>query len=134
MSVPASSKRRLPLDGYSILLVDDEPKILASMRRLLMRRGARVHMAESAGEAIEVYQGGSFHVVVSDINMPSRSGVALARELRCIEPQLPVVLYSGRLRGLARKELDQLPDCPLLYKPVDSTELVDCIRSVAKLS
>ncbi len=78
-----------------ILLVDDEPKILASLRRGLGDRFSLV-CAESAAEALAlVERDGPFAAVVSDVRMPGMGGIDLLRELRRRAPGTVRLVLSG---------------------------------------
>lgn len=80
-----------------VLVVDDEPDVRRAMVRQIERFGHRVLTAGSADEAVAVWraQPAPVELLVSDVVMPGRSGVELARELRALDPQLAVLLVSG---------------------------------------
>ena len=68
----------------AILAVDDEPRALADIRRLLENspRVARVATATSAKEALVHLSGGKYDGLFLDVHMPEIEGMALARLLR----------------------------------------------------
>jgi two-component system response regulator PilR (NtrC family) len=65
-----------------ILVVDDEPSIREMLGIALKKEGFAVTFAQSASEALERSRTTEFHLVVSDIKMPGKSGIDLLRELR----------------------------------------------------
>ena len=65
------------MESLRILVIDDEPTLLGSCRRILERAGHRVQVAETAGSALELGREQSFDVVVLDILPPDRSGLDL---------------------------------------------------------
>jgi CheY-like chemotaxis protein len=86
--------------GTRVLYVDDDEVLLVMVRALLEREGCKGTCIGSARDALEAVgtDPEAFDVVVSDFNMPAVSGLELARSLRAIRPDLPVVLTSGLVR------------------------------------
>jgi PAS domain S-box-containing protein len=80
-----------------ILLVDDEPQVRESVKRLLVGQGYTVVEASHAIDAIRIYDAApsEVDVVLTDVTMPGMSGYDLAEHLRARAPDLPVVLMSG---------------------------------------
>ena len=77
-----------------ILIVDDEPEILYSLRNLL-RRDFEVHTAESGQEAIEVLQRQPVHVVMTDQRMPELTGVELLTRVQGEWPDAIRMVFTG---------------------------------------
>jgi two-component system, cell cycle sensor histidine kinase and response regulator CckA len=80
-----------------ILLVDDEPQVRESVKRLLVGQGYTVVEASHANDAMRIYDAAPSEIdlVLTDVTMPGMSGYDLAEHLRAREPNLPVVLMSG---------------------------------------
>jgi EAL domain-containing protein (putative c-di-GMP-specific phosphodiesterase class I) len=83
------------LQVRTILLVDDEPNILNSLKRLLRRDGYRVLTAGSGAEALELLAANSVQVIVSDHRMPEMSGVDLLSRARDLYPHTRRIILSG---------------------------------------
>jgi DNA-binding NtrC family response regulator len=79
---------------HSILLVDDEPEILFSLRGLL-RREFDLHTANSGAEALEVLKKQSIHVIMTDQRMPEMTGVELLRRARGEHPESIRIVFTG---------------------------------------
>lgn len=82
----------------TILLVEDEPLILAYASQALRREGYRVLEATNGEEAIELAKGLSgdeIHLLLSDVVMPRMGGLELADRFQYIKPRLPVLFTSG---------------------------------------
>lgn len=87
-------------NGY-VLVVDDEPCICLALAMLLQTHGYQTVTACSCDEALEFIAGSLPALILSDVNMPHRSGLDLLRELRSGPPPLrriPVVLVSALTR------------------------------------
>ena len=81
--------------GDTLLLVDDEPNILASLKRLLRRDGYSVLTAESPATAFELLARNRVQVVVSDQRMPGMSGTEFLSRVRQIHPETVRIVLSG---------------------------------------
>lgn len=94
-STPAAEQ--LPGHGESVLLVDDDIDVRKITRRLLTRLGYRVIEAESGEEALKIFRDdpSAINFVATDVVMPSMSGQELARKLRLLRSDLPVLFMSG---------------------------------------
>jgi two-component system, cell cycle sensor histidine kinase and response regulator CckA len=83
--------------GETILVVDDEPAVLAVTRSMLEGHGYRVLVAEDGAAAVAVYaqHAQQIAVVVTDIMMPLMDGVALVRSLQRLNSQVRIITVSG---------------------------------------
>jgi len=87
---------------YSVLMVDDNAAIREALARSLTRRGCRVTTAASAVEGLQALKERSFDIVITDLNMPERSGLWLWRQAVVLRAAL-----RGRFILIAS---DPLPD------------------------
>jgi CheY-like chemotaxis protein len=97
-AAPAPS-RDLPVDSAraTILMVEDNPDVRLMGATLLEEAGFEVHQAADADEALSmVVEGLGFDLLFTDIVMPGdMDGVALAAEVRRLQPGVPVLLTTG---------------------------------------
>ncbi|MGB1581093.1 MAG: response regulator [Nevskiales bacterium] len=77
-----------------VLFVDDEQRILTSMK-MLFRREYEVFTCNSGAEAMELLKEQKVEVVVSDQRMPKMTGIELLREVRDVQPQAIRLLLTG---------------------------------------
>ena len=113
-----------------LLLVDDEPLILSAYAELLETTGCQVVKCLSPLKALEVLEDReeAIDLVVTDLSMPSLSGIELARRAREQRRGLPVILLSGNLGREEREEARGAGVAVCLGKPVDVTELRNAIE------
>jgi len=78
----------------------------------LLHFGCEVDTAENAAQALDLFDPNRHDLVITDNRMPEVSGVELARQLRQIAPQTPIIMYTG-----FAPETPPPVDC-LLEKPV----------------
>jgi two-component system cell cycle sensor histidine kinase/response regulator CckA len=97
--------------GGDILLVEDEDSVRLVAERALTRAGYSVTTASDGDDGLEQVRarldsGPMFDLVVSDVVMPAMDGPAMARALRQIVPDLPVLFMSGYAEEQLRREID----------------------------
>ncbi|HVZ77352.1 MAG TPA: bifunctional response regulator/alkaline phosphatase family protein [Gemmatimonadaceae bacterium] len=78
----------------SVLWVDDEAELLEPHRMFLRDKGFHVETANNADDAAELVRRRSFDVVLLDEQMPGKRGLEAFRELREIDPKLPIVMVT----------------------------------------
>ncbi len=83
------------MSDETILVVDDDPIILESIAELLKLEGYRVSTAASAEQALPKLEEHPYQLVLTDVNMPSVSGMELLRKIRVKHPETVVVLITG---------------------------------------
>lgn len=119
---------RESLGQLELLLVDDDPLLLKSLRDALERDGHRVASADGGQAGIDEFSsaqraGRPFDVVVTDLGMPEVDGRTVAAAIKSMAPDTPVILLTGwgyRLR--AEGEVPQHVD-RVLSKPPKLHEL-----------
>jgi two-component system response regulator HydG len=97
-SAPPSGDRweeGAPRREITVLVVDDEPSNLTSLRKIFEREGMRVLTAESGKEALEVARKHRVAVVLTDLMMPGANGVELLRAMKEVSPDTEVVLMTA---------------------------------------
>jgi PAS domain S-box-containing protein len=117
----------------TVLVVDDEPLVGRSLVRILERRH-RVTALTSAREVLERVEAGErWDVVICDLMMPQMTGMALARRLREVAPDLlPRLVFStgGAFTEQARAFLDE--GWPVLQKPIEPQALRDWVDAAVR--
>ncbi|HYO93182.1 MAG TPA: ATP-binding protein, partial [Polyangiaceae bacterium] len=96
------------LDGLRVLVVDDEHDARALVREVLADQGAEVHIAGSAGEALEKLDSLRPDVIVSDIGMPGEDGYSFMRKVRARAPYQGGRTPAVALTAYARQQDVQL--------------------------
>ena len=79
----------------SLLLVDDEPSILSSLRRLLRTGGYQIHTAESGQAGLEILEHEAVDLVISDMRMPEMDGAKFLELVRQRWPATTRILLTG---------------------------------------
>jgi two-component system, OmpR family, response regulator len=121
------------MTGIRVLLVEDDelnqaliPAVLARSEDPLLR-GAQVVAAGSLAEARAVLAGGGVDVVLLDAGLPDGSGLSLARELRDLGGEQPVVIAVTGAPQQHRAEAEVAGCVAVLGKPYRAAELRELI-------
>ena len=130
------AKRRQWSGGGRVLLVEDEDTVRAVAERALVRQGYEVTTAADGEEGLEalgraIDGGTEFDLVLSDVVMPSMDGPAMAREIRRLRPDLPVLFMSGYAEEQLRREID-IPNMYFLAKPFSVAQICTAVEDVLK--
>lgn len=113
-----------------ILVVDDEPDMLAFLVKMLAKKGGYVVASAASGaEAMAMLEDGRPDAVLTDIKMPGMDGLALLQHLRTIDPTLTIVLMTGH--GTIEMAVQALKDgaYDFVEKPFDNERI---LRTVSR--
>jgi EAL domain-containing protein (putative c-di-GMP-specific phosphodiesterase class I) len=122
-----------PAHPGSVVLVDDEPMVLRSLAHMLNRIPYVVAPCKTCHEAIHQITQGHVRVVVSDVTMPEMSDIELLRTIREHDPDLPVILITGRPELETATEAVEYGAFRYLIKPVEGARLVEAVQQAASI-
>ena len=115
-----------------LLVVEDDPSLLAGLRDLLSLSGHQVRAASSGEAAWEAVQAELPELVVTDVVMPGMSGLDLLQAVRG-GPEgghLPFIFISATILSNMEEQIKALPDATYLRKPFEVDTLIETINSV----
>ncbi len=116
----------------NVLIVDDDPKLLAMVRRTLSYEGFAVDTAINGKDALDKLAAQSFDVLVLDWLMPEINGIDVAEYLRDIDNPIPILMLTARDTVQDRvKGLDSGAD-DYLVKPFAPAELLARLRALVR--
>jgi len=121
-----------PSDPQRVLFVDDEPRVLRGLIRLLRSDRWRLDTAESGAAALEMLDGGSYDVIVSDYRMPGMDGVTLLQHVRDAHPGIVRIVLTGDIDlGPALRSTAVAHQC--LTKPCQPELITAALERAARL-
>jgi PAS domain S-box-containing protein len=129
VAAPARTETPLLGRGEIVLVVEDDAAVRRMTADRLLALGYAPVMVSGADAALATLAGGQ-HVdlVFTDMMMPDgRTGLELARELRRIRPDLPVLMTTGYAGEML--DVERVDGLPLIRKPYRQEELSDAIRA-----
>ncbi|RJS69019.1 response regulator [Methanophagales archaeon] len=118
---------------YTILVVDDERRILQAIKRILRREPLfkyKVLTADNAKDALKIVESEKVDLILSDQRMPEMTGVELFNKVREISPQTVRMLITGytdlnaAIEAINKAKIDYY-----IEKPWDDIELLNIIRN-----
>jgi PAS domain S-box-containing protein len=129
---PFNIAEACPLGMERVLLVDDEAPIARLEKQVLERLGYGVTVRTSSSDAFEAFKANpsNFDLVISDMAMPNMTGDLLARELKKIRPDIPIIICTGFSERINADKADALGIDGFLMKPIVRSELAKTVRKV----
>jgi DNA-binding response OmpR family regulator len=112
-----------------ILVIEDEPRILAFVRRGLEAQGFVVDAAADGATGLRRVSDRHYDLIVLDLLLPGLDGLAVLRELSRREPALPVLILSARADLRTKLRGFELGARDYLAKPFALDELVARVRA-----
>jgi DNA-binding NtrC family response regulator len=116
------------VDKPTVLVVDDDPLVLAGFREVLLRDGFDVTPAGSGREALEMLNTRTFDVVLTDMLMPKINGFDVLRYSREKAPDSIVIMVTGYASVRSAVEALRLGAYDYLIKPAEDEELLFRVR------
>lgn len=115
-----------------VLLVDDSPTILMSVKGILERNNIRVTTAKNGEEGYSSLQSQSFDLVITDLNMPGMNGIELIKKARSVPGMrfTPMLVLTTESQQSKRQEAKAAGATGWLVKPVQGEQLMQVIKKV----
>ncbi|MFH1020920.1 MAG: response regulator, partial [Pseudomonadota bacterium] len=116
--------------GERVLVVDDEAQIRDIINAILAKNGYQVTIFADGMQALTEFRKnpGQFDLVVTDMTMPSMTGVELAQKILAISPRTPVILCTGQSELINREKALAMGIHDYLNKPVRMEALLIAVR------
>jgi DNA-binding response OmpR family regulator len=119
------------MNGWQVLIIDDDPQILKIVRVYLEEENHKVYTAESGSEALEILDKHSVDVVLLDMVLPDYSGLTLLGEIKK-KTGAPVMVVSGKGETADRIVGLEMGADDYITKPFHLRELSARIKSVLR--
>src|SRR5437762_537114 len=116
-----------------LLIVDDDANTLASLARAFRLAGHEATVCDNAARALELVKSHPFDMMLSDVVMPGKDGLALLEDLRDAGIGLPVVMISGQASIEMAVRATRLGAIDFLEKPLSTDKLLLTVDNVLKL-
>jgi len=117
-----------------ILIVDDEANTLASLSRAFRLAGHEAVVCDNATRALELARTQPFDLILSDVVMPRRDGLALLEDLKTAGVAAPVVMMSGQAHIEMAVKATRLGALDFLEKPLSTEKLLVTVENALKLT
>jgi two-component system cell cycle sensor histidine kinase/response regulator CckA len=114
----------------TILIVDDEPAMLAVASRILRDHGYATLEAGTCDEALALASSHDFQLLLADSVMPGMSGAALAERIAAVSPGSPVLHMSGNSAGVLSPQRIRDRGLAFVQKPFTARALLEKVAAV----
>jgi DNA-binding NtrC family response regulator len=116
-----------------LLIVDDEANTLASLTRAFRLAGHEAAVCDNATRALELAKSQRFDLILSDVVMPGKDGLALLEDLKSHGITVPVVMMSGQADIDMAVRATRLGALDFLEKPISTEKLLLTLENALKL-
>jgi len=117
-------------DGLRLLVCEDDALIRMDITDMLRDAGHHVFESSSADRALTLLKTEKIDMLITDVGLPDRTGLELAKEARELNSELPVVFATG---GAHAQTGTGIGNCKVLIKPFSDIDLLAAIKaSMAK--
>ncbi len=117
-----------------ILIIDDDANTLASLSRAFRLSGHEATVCDNAARALELARDGHFDLILSDVVMPGKDGIALLEEMKNCGVTSPVVMMSGQATIEMAVRATRLGAADFLEKPISTEKLLLTVENALKLA
>ncbi|HEU4643310.1 MAG TPA: response regulator [Gemmatimonadaceae bacterium] len=114
----------------SVLWIDDEADLLESHRIFLREKGFDVDAATNADDAVEMLRRRQYGIVLLDEQMPGKRGLDAYREIRELDPLLPIVMVTKSEEDATLREAIGMDVRDYLVKPINPRQVLTVITRV----
>jgi two-component system, NtrC family, nitrogen regulation response regulator NtrX len=116
-----------------LLIVDDEANTLASLSRAFRLAGHEATVCDNAAKALDLARSQPFDLIISDVVMPNKDGLALLEELKSQGITTPVVMMSGQAHIDMAVRATRLGALDFLEKPISTEKLLLTVENALRL-
>lgn len=122
----------IPGGTETVLIIEDEEMLRMSLQMVLMEKGYKVLSACDGITALKIYQENKNDIalVLTDLGLPTMTGLEICQRIRKIDPQEHLILATGFLDPDTKLEFLKAGIEHFLYKPYDLTKVLIVVREV----
>jgi FixJ family two-component response regulator len=123
--------KMLPVSHLPLIaIVDDDPSVRRSLRRLVQSAGYRVQTFATAPEFLEALPGSPMACLVLDVHLDGMSGLDLQERLHADGTRVPIIFITAHDDAPTRARVEGSGAAAYLWKPFDDIALLEAIRGV----
>jgi two-component system sensor histidine kinase/response regulator len=126
----ATSGLRQRLPPKRILVAEDEPSVANTLRMVLAVDGHSVNIAEDGKQALAMFEGGTYDLVITDFKMANMDGLELAEAIKKRSPSTPIILVTAYAEAIQGTGGNVTNVDIVLSKPWSVTQLQDALQKV----
>ena len=120
------------MNSLKILVVEDDPNLGQILKEYLHLKGHETSLCADGEEGLKAYQNGNFDFCILDVMMPKKDGFSLAREIRDVDKQIPIIFLTAKSMKEDTIEGLRIGADDYLTKPFSMEELLLRIEAIDK--
>lgn len=118
----------ISLQGYDVLVIEDDPASRLFLSRLIARCGAQVQTAECGNDGLKLFEQVRFPLVVTDVCMPGMDGIELARRIRQLDLNVQIIATSANSEEEGLLLQGETGFSEYILKPVEIDTLLSALK------
>ncbi len=128
--VTVTDKNSLPTGNETILIVDDEESIVKMTQRMVEQLGYRAEGRTHPQDALQLFKDNPDHfdLIISDMTMPEMTGITLARKIKNIAPDIPIIICTGHNPHSGNENTEETIISAYITKPIFMHDLAKTLR------
>ncbi len=122
--------------GKKVLIAEDEPNILESLRFILMHAGYSVETVSDGAETVPAIRKQQPEIVILDVMLPNKSGFEILKQLKADDEltNTPVLMLTAKGQEQDRDTATQLGADAFITKPFSNQDVLDCLADLLRKS
>ncbi|MFY0653322.1 MAG: response regulator transcription factor [Cyclobacteriaceae bacterium] len=120
------------MESLNILIVEDDPNLGQILKEYLQLKGHKTTLCRDGEEGLASYQEGEFGFCILDVMMPKKDGFTLAREIRDVDKQIPIIFLTAKSMKEDTIQGLKIGADDYLTKPFSMEELLLRISAINK--
>jgi signal transduction histidine kinase/CheY-like chemotaxis protein len=128
----AVQAKRARLNMTKLLVVDDEERVRQLLREMLEAAGFDITLAETAPEALEIFEKSEFDGVFTDIGLPGMNGWELCRAIRAIDADIPLAVITGWGEAISDEDKRAAKADWVLTKPFSMADIMGLADEITR--
>jgi two-component system NtrC family response regulator len=122
------------MNNFTILLIDDEPAQLTSIKAFLKKRNNNVYTAESGKQGLELLYSHTMDCIFTDFRMPDMNGLDVVKRVKKYNPDIPVVVITAFSQIEDAVNVMKEGAFDYLTKPIELDELELLLKKIKERS
>lgn len=115
-----------------VLVIDDEVSIRSLLSAVLRQKGYDVVLAENGRKGLESFHHERPDVIVLDLKMPEMDGIAVLQQIRCMDLNQPVIIFTGAGTPEIERQVHALGATEVVEKAVSLHHLEEALKRALK--
>jgi two-component system, OmpR family, response regulator len=117
---------------HSIFLVEDDPNFGGVLKAYLEMNNYQVYLVNDGKDALSLFKKGLYSICILDVMLPNLDGYSLAKRIKEIEPEIPLIFLTAKSLKADQIQGYQLGADDFITKPFDSEVLLYKIKAIIK--